>query len=230
MKPNKEPFTLCDDWWQCRVLIWSHWVCLVTPRFATGLNSSLLPGRVPCFAELSTEFRKPEHWTEQELSAHWSLQAPGTACVPNVAGGNPSAAREPSEYWTNYLFLAPTHLIITRTYQIEFPHLLLIWCQKLSGYFQTFEWIIHHWHWSDPSFVPCYDGNPSYAKPNFACKQHPEQHYTRKIFLSVCKLIGGSILVRWLLHHTNPYLQTNVSLKICWIWRELIASFQRLIE
>ena len=46
-----------------------------------------------------------------------------------------------AEYWTNYLFLAPTHLIITRTYQIEFPHLLLIWCQKLSGYFQTFEWI-----------------------------------------------------------------------------------------
>lgn len=107
-------------------MCWSHWVCLVTPRFVTGLNSSLLPGRVPCFAELSTEFRKPEPELSRSYQPSAALHQHRMFRMSRE-GIRLLRGSRAAEYWTNYLFLAPTHLIITRTYQIEFPHLLLIY-------------------------------------------------------------------------------------------------------
>ena len=168
---------------------WSHWVCLVTPRFATGLNSSLLPGRVPCFAELSTEFRKPE----PELSRSYQPSA-GPAPAPHVFRMSREGIRllrgtRAAEYWTNYLFLAPTHLIITRTYQIEFPHLLLIYLLTLSGYSQNIECKNHHWFDFILLHAPLVSHalNPSNTKPNLACKQQLESSITQEKYFCLFK-------------------------------------------
>ena len=146
-------------------------LCLVTPRFATGLNSSQLPGRVPCFAELSTEFRKPEHWTEQELSAPLVTAAARLHRMCSECRGRESVCCEGAERVLNKLFIFSPDTFNHHTHlsdRVSAPASYLM--PKLSGYFQTIEWIIHHWDWSRLSFVPCsYTLNPSYAKPNFAC-------------------------------------------------------------
>ena len=69
----------------------------------------------------------------ESLSLNWAgVISPLQAPAPHVFRMSREGIRllrgsRAAEYWTNYLFLAPTHLIITRTYQIEFPHLLLIY-------------------------------------------------------------------------------------------------------
>ena len=101
--------------------------------------TELLPiaGPGPCFAELSTEFRKPEHWA----GVISLLQA---ACVPNVAGGNPSAAREPGGWRVlNKLFIFSPDTFNHHTHlsdQISAPASLM-----LSGYSQIVECKSYLW-------------------------------------------------------------------------------------
>ena len=174
------------------MLICPHWEGLVTPRFVTGLNSSLLPGRVRVLQNYQLNLESLS--TEQELSA---------CCRPHVFRMSREGIRllrrsRAGGRVLNKLFIFSPDTFNHHTHlsdQISASGSL-----TQSGYSQMLnvkvisDFCFCWYKWALP-LVPMPRAHHTHLIPNqtlpVSSSQSSQQHYKRKIFLSVLQLIDS---------------------------------------